>query len=423
MRKKSKQPFFYGWVIVICCMLLSASSGIISGVLSAFFKPVSEQLGVSRSAFSLTSTVINLTIMLTMPFVAKTLKRVPLKQTIIFSASVCAICIFSLSYMRSLVGFYALCAICGFFSCFMNAVPIVMLTSNWFIEKRGVATSISFSGMGLSSMLLTPVVARLIEVASWQTAYRVVGIAFFLLSVPPTAFLVWETPEKRGEKPLGLKDQSNETVVNLEGFEHKAIFRLKSFWCFALAIILIPLTSYGIQQHAISCWSDTGYSATEAASWYSFMMAIGIASKASMGAVYEKFKIKKATAFVCLTASLSYILMIFSGNSLILLLTVVLFGVSSGIQITPPTYITNQLFGNRDYSTNYATITMIYYMGIAIGVPFAGFCYDYFHSYRLAWCLYSVLMLVVLGLVFTAERLARIEWLKAFGNTYDGKNK
>ena len=57
---------FYGWVIVLCCMLLSAASGILSGVLSTFFKPVSEALGVSRSAFSLTSTVLNLTIMLMM---------------------------------------------------------------------------------------------------------------------------------------------------------------------------------------------------------------------------------------------------------------------------------------------------------------------------------------------------------------------
>lgn len=68
---------FYGWVIVLCCMLLSAASGILSGVLSTFFKPVSEALGVSRSAFSLTSTVLNLTIMLMMPSVAGIFRRVP----------------------------------------------------------------------------------------------------------------------------------------------------------------------------------------------------------------------------------------------------------------------------------------------------------------------------------------------------------
>ena len=30
---------FYGWVIVLCCMLLSAASGILSGVLSTFLSP------------------------------------------------------------------------------------------------------------------------------------------------------------------------------------------------------------------------------------------------------------------------------------------------------------------------------------------------------------------------------------------------
>ena len=139
---------FYGWVIVLCCMLLSAASGILSGVLSTFFKPVSEALGVSRSAFSLTSTVLNLTIMLMMPSVAGIFRRVPLQRTVICSAVFAATAVFCFSFARSLVVFYVLSALCGFFSCFMNAVPIVILTSNWFVEKRGVATSISFSGMG-----------------------------------------------------------------------------------------------------------------------------------------------------------------------------------------------------------------------------------------------------------------------------------
>ncbi|MDD5953780.1 MAG: MFS transporter [Firmicutes bacterium] len=404
---------------MICCMLLSASGGIISGVLSTFIKPVSEQLQVSRAEFSLTSTVINLTIMLIMPFVAKILKCVPLKRTIIFSACISGTAIFCFSFAKNLAEFYLLSAICGFFSCFMNAVPIVILTSNWFREKRGVATSISFSGMGLSSMLLSPIAASVIEAYSWQTAYRVVGISFLLLSVPSSVFLIREKPQEIGLEPLGGQQAGQEKIC-FEGFEHRQVIRMKSFWLFAAAIALIPLTSYGVQQHAISYWSDLGYSATKAASWYSVMMAIGIVSKASMGAVYEKWKIRKASAFVCLAACASYILMIFCANPVALVLMVVLFGISSGIQITPPTYITNRLFGDRDYSMNYGTITMIYYLGMACGVPFSAFCYDRFHSYLPAWCIYSVLMLAVLVLIFKAERCARKEWIQAFGTAYDG---
>ena len=95
---------FYGWVIVLCCMLLSAASGILSGVLSTFFKPVSEALGVSRSAFSLTSTVLNLTIMLMMPSVAGIFRRVPLRRTVICSAVFAATAVFlrSAAFSRAL---------------------------------------------------------------------------------------------------------------------------------------------------------------------------------------------------------------------------------------------------------------------------------------------------------------------------------
>lgn len=414
---------FYGWVIVLCCMLLSAASGILSGVLSTFFKPVSEALGVSRSAFSLTSTVLNLTIMLMMPSVAGIFRRVPLRRTVICSAVFAATAVFCFSFARSLVVFYVLSALCGFFSCFMNAVPIVILTSNWFVEKRGVATSISFSGMGLSSMLLSPLAAKLIETSSWQTAYRVVGIAFFLLSVPSSVFLLKEKPADCGLQPLGAAHAAESgRQTSLAGFSHKETIRQKSFWLFAVAIAFISMTSYGVQQHAIAYWSDLGYPVVEAARWYSVMMAIGIASKACMGAVYDKFGIRKASTFVCVTACLAYVMFNFCGNRMLLICTVVLFGVSSGIQIVPPTYITNRLFGDQDYSANYGLITTIYYLGMAIGIPFSAFWHDSFDSYRPAWCIYACMIAAALVLIFAAEHSARKARKGAFGIPYDLKN-
>lgn len=129
------------------------------------------------------------------------------------------------------------------------------------------------------------------------------------------------------------------------------------------------MTSYGVQQHAIAYWSDLGYPVVEAARWYSVMMAIGIGKQGLYGCGLRQILARKASTFVCVTACLAYVMFNFCGNRMLLICTVVLFGVSSGIQIVPPTYITNRLFGDQDYSANYGLITTIYYLGMAIGIP------------------------------------------------------
>lgn len=421
MAERERHKFFYGWVIVGCCLLLSAASGICSSVLSTFIRPVSEQLGVSRSAFSLTSTVINVTVMCTMPFVAQIFARVPFKPTVILACCIASLALFSYSFADSMTDFYLLSVACGFCSCFMNAVPIVILTSYWFFDKRGIATSISFAGMGISSMLLSPLAAYVIEQYSFHTAYRMLGIAFFLLSVPSTLFLVQVKPENMGLKALGAENLSRQAEDSVKGFTYRETVRQPGFWLFATGIFLIALTAFGVQQHCISYWVDLGYSSLSAANWFSLMMAVGIVGKIATGALYDRTSIRKATALLCVMAASAYLLFNFSQIQVLLLLAVVLFGFSAGVQTIPPTYVTNRLFGDRDYSKNYGLITTIYFFGMAVGIQLSAFSFDYFYSYRPAFTLYAVLILVALGLIFLSEKMARGTWAKRFGTDYNGK--
>lgn len=421
MPEKKERKFFYGWVIIGGCLLLSAASGISTSVLSTFIRPVSEALGVSRSVFSMTSTVINITIMCTMPFVAQIFTRVPFKPTVILACCVASAALFGYSFARSIGAFYLLSVVCGLSNCFMNAVPIVILISNWFFDKRGVATSISFAGMGISSMLLSPVAAYVIDQYSYHAAYRLLGITFFLLSVPYMLFLVRVKPEDMGLKALGAEKLTQQAEDIVKGFTYGETLRQPGFWMLATGIFLISLTAFGVQQHCISYWVDLGYTSISAANWFSLMMAVGIAGKIATGSLYDHTSIRKATGLLCIMAAASYLLFNYSQVQMLLLLGAVLFGLSAGVQTIPPTYVTNRLFGDRDYSKNYGLITTIYFFGMAVGIQFSAFCFDYFHSYRPAFTLYAALIVVALGLIFMAEKMARNTWARRFGTDYNGK--
>lgn len=413
MGEKRKRKLFYGWAIVVGCMLLSAGGGILSGVISIFIKPVSEALGVDRSLFTLYTTINLLSTMLVLPVAPNLFKKVRFKPLVLAGALVTGAAIFAFSFAENVYMFYGIAAVAGIGACFMNAVPIVILTSNWFVKNRGIATSISFSGMGISSICLAPIVSAAIVNFGWETAYRIVAVAFLLFTVPAVCFLIREKPEDMGLKALGLEDaEANGEDVPKgagSGFTRSEAIRTKAFWLFAAGIFLSSLIAYGVLQHFVSYLSDVGLEPTEAAGWFSVITVVMTAAKAFTGRAYEKMGIKKAC--LLLSAMLFLALLVFGGadKTGYLVLFILLFGLSSGLQIVPPTYMTNMFFGDRDYSANYGLITTIYYCGMAAGVQLSALIFDRLNSYKPAWMLYAALTAAMLALWLLARKKAVAE--------------
>ncbi len=389
MEKKSRRKLFYGWIIVIGCMMLSAGGGILSGVISIFVKPVSEALGVDRGLFTLYTTINLLATMLVLPAAPNLFKKY--------------------RFAGNIVLFYVIAAVAGIGACFMNAVPIIILTSNWFVKNRGIATSISFSGMGISSICLSPVVSRTIINFGWQEAYRIVAIAFLAFTVPAICFLIREKPEDMGLKAYGEEESGLRTETAGSGFTRSQTVKTKAFLLFSIGIFLSSLISYGVLQHFVSYLTDIGLEPMKAAGWFSIITVVMTVSKAVTGRIYEKMGIKRACLLLSTMLFASLLILGRVDNILCLLLFIALFGLSSGLQIVPPTYMTNMFFGDRDYSANYGLITTIYYCGMAAGIQLSSYSFDYFKSYGPVWLLYAAFTAAMLILWLKAEKKAVME--------------
>jgi len=412
MQKKKESKLFYGWAIVLGCMMLSAGGGILSSVISVFTKPVSEALGVDRSLFTLYTTINLLATMLVLPAAPNLFKKLRFKTLVLSGAFVTGAAIFCFSFAENVYAFYVISAVAGVGACFMNAVPIVILTSNWFVKSRGIATSISFSGMGISSICLAPIVSRAIIGFGWETAYRIVAIAFWIFTMPTVCFLIREKPEDMGLKAYGEGEEDPEESSKESagvGFTRSQTIKTKAFFLFATGIFLSSLVSYGVLQHFVPYLTDIGFDPTKAAGWFSVITIVMTISKAITGRLYEKFGIRRASLMLSVMLCLSLLVFGLAENRFYLITFILLFGMSSGIQIVPPTYMTNMFFGNKDYSANYGLVTTIYYCGMAAGIQLSSFSFDRFKSYLPVWLLYAVLTIVMLLLWLTARKVAIVE--------------
>ena len=416
----TKKRFFYGWIIVFAATLLSgAGAGIISFMMSAFIKPVSEALGVDRATFSTALTSTALAAMLFLPLTSRVFKRFPLKKVVLNCLLGIGMSLFGFSFITEMWMFYPLYIICGICQNSISSIPLVILLSNWFSEKQGLATAITFSGGGLMSMLFMPVLNRVIENEGWRFGYVMLAITFAILTIPTILFLIKEKPQDMGLMPLGAtSSESKNNQPDKKGYTSKQAIRTSAFWIFCITIFLFSLSSRGAEQHLMSFWSDLGSSPEHTAMLYSVMMGVGIAGKTLLGIIYDKFGLRKASVFICTVCISAYLMFVVSDSGSFLLAGAVVFGLSSAIQILPATYMVNKLFGDRDYSTLYAYTTMFFFFGSSVGVIFSALTYDNYGSYLRAWYIYALLTIVILILMLVSIKKAKEQRALILGETY-----
>src|SRR5262249_31753635 len=76
---------------------------------------------------------------------------------------------------------------------------------NWFVRRRGLAASLTFSGVGVGSIVLLPWLSSLIARAGWRTACLTLGLLVLGVLVPLNLLL------KRSPADLGLEPDGDGT--------------------------------------------------------------------------------------------------------------------------------------------------------------------------------------------------------------------
>ncbi len=407
---KKKKEIYYGWLVVFGCVLLSGTTGLLLGLNSIFLRPITQSLGGSRSAFSVTSTIYNCVVMVCVPFMPRLFRKQSFRKLLLLGCFSVGAAQMLYAVAPSYAVMYVLAAVSGLSSCLIGAVPIVILTSNWFVKNRGLATSVAFSGTGISTMIMSPIITSVILNHSWRSGYLVLGATCFCTSLIAILFLIRVQPSDMGLAPYGASESQG--TKELTGFTRAQMLRTKSFWIFATGIFMSSLTAYGVIYHLVTYWTDLGHSEETAALWFSLANGIGIFSKALMGGVYDRLGVCKASAVCCALTLISFMCLPLSKNATLAVIAAVFFGLGAGIQISPPTTMTNALFGDKDYSANYSVVTLIYFVGIATGNLLSAAIYDRSGSYASAWYLYAGMIVATFLLWLVADHVAKRERTK-----------
>jgi len=285
---------------------------------------------------------------------------------------------------------------------------------SWFVHRRGLAMSIAFSGVGVGSIILLPLLQSIIARAGWRAACVALGLAVLVVAAPLN-LLLRRRPEDLGLAPDGAAaaarpgaPASHANVVDpawvaIDWTLARAL-RTARFWLIALAYFGALFAWYAVQVHQTKYLLEIGYSAADAAWALGAVSLVAIPGQIALGHLSDRAGREIVWAIGCAGFAVCYVALIglaAAPNPLLLGIMVAAqgmlgYGLTSVLGAIPV-----EIFEGKHFGVIFGSVMLAALAGGAAGPWLTGLLHDWTGSYQggfviaIAWCAVSALAIFV----------------------------
>jgi MFS transporter, OFA family, oxalate/formate antiporter len=381
---RAKGTFFYGWIIVgATFVLLMIMSGITysTPVLFRFFE-ADFAIGRAQAAFLFSVSQVAAFVVGAVAggLAEKYEPRVVVGGGILAMAVGLAGAALASSYAMMVVCYGAAVGL-GSGSVY---IPLLGLIQRWFYKRRGSATGLATTGVGIGTLTFPVLSAAVANAYDWRVLYFGFAGVCILVGLAAVSFLVAD-PKEHGLAPDGLVDAAaarNEAVAGL-GFGEVLCdrqFYLIYFSSFGAAVLAFMAFVHLPQQLV-----ESGRDQLQAASIVSVIGLFSLVARLGGGAWADRVgrvaMIRVALAIMLLTSVL------WAANPWgadVFYVVAALFGITYGLSIALlPTVIADS-FGNKEISRIIGVIYTSFALAAFVGPTVAGLLHDSYGNYSLA---------------------------------------
>ncbi len=290
---------FHGWYIVGIAVTSSMLlSGFQTYAFSFFFKPMSEDLDISRSALSAVF-LIRAVIMgfLALP-IGMAVDRYGPRALVTIGILIGGLATMGMAWVSGLLSFYLVFGVIRAFSLTLSGAEVTTtVVAKWFIHYRARALAISAIGVPLAGVLLAPLAALLINLYGWRNSFIIFGAATLVILVVPAWLKMRRMPEDMGLYPDGRTPEEVETRAVASGvtiapernWTMGEAVRTPALWLITISLNLTIFMTSSITLHQVPYMSDKGFSATIAASAVILMTFMAVLAKFFWGYMAERY--------------------------------------------------------------------------------------------------------------------------------------
>ncbi|MEP6884635.1 MAG: MFS transporter [Gammaproteobacteria bacterium] len=261
-------------------------------------------------------------------------------------------------------------------------VPAVAVVQRWFVKRRGFASGLAVSGIGVGTLVMPPLASHLVDALGWRHAYVVLGVLAAVIGVGMAA-LIENDPRDRGLAPDGDALQTGETSRAASGFAVRAAVKSRRFISLYAACLACSFGLFVPFVHLIPFALDHGIAQSSAVL---LLGAIGVGSTAGrfiLGGVADR--LGRELTLVLMFAGMALVLLcwIFASAFWGMAIFALAYGVVYGGFVAVLPALVMDYFGGRNVSGIIGILYTSVALGTLIGPSAAGFAFDLSHSYTL----------------------------------------
>ena len=407
--------FYYGyWLVGVALLAQFVSAGTQTYVAGVFMVPMTDDLGWTRSDWTLAQTLGHFIMAGVGLFVGSYVDRNGGRTLMVAGVTVLGAGLFLTSAVTELWQWVLLRGVMFAVGAAMIGNLVVNVTiSKWFVERRGQAIGIAAVGVSLGGVILSPVMTPIVDEFGWRVGWQVLAVMAWTL-IYPASLLMRRRPEDHGLNPDG---KSDEEMASSGGDRARADFassltrgealRTPTFYMIVVAFGLAGVGLFVMLLHTMPFLTDSGYSRTTAALMLTLLAFPAAISKPIWGALmdYVAPKLLASVSFVMTAvAMLIIVTSARAGTTPTLAGGYLLLGWGIGGQIPIQEMIWASYFGRR-YLGAVRSVAMPFALVLAAGGPYVVSLYfDKVGDYDGAFFAIGVLWIVGAALVLLVRR-------------------
>ena len=377
------------WLVVAAAFVSSAVTLGTAYSFGAFFESMSEEFGADAGETAVVFGVTTFTFFWLGPITGRLVDRFGPRLVLAIGSVSMLTGLLLTSRVHSLGAGYVtygagvgIAAACGY-------VPMVATVGGWFVRQRAEAVGIAVAGIGVGTLVMSPLAAALIDRHGWRDTYvvfAIVGAVALLACIP----LVDRPPSDGSPQPSRIRHAIGSPV-----------FRRIYASAFALGLALfVPFVFVG--QYA----KDNDVGSVRAAVLVGVLGGASVVSRIGFGSLvrnWGSFRLYKLAFAVQLS---SFVIWFVAGTSYALLvLFAMVLGIGYGGFVALGPIVVSDRMGIAGLGSILGVLYTAPGLGGLIGPPTAGWVIDNTDTYR--WAIVGCLVSSAIGLVLLLDLPAR----------------
>ena len=408
----------YHWVIAVMALgIMFIYGGAANTISGLHLLPVTKTLGITRAQYSLAGAVSHIIAAFGSMLAGRIIVRFGYRRaaTVFLFSATAAYLIFA--GMNSYIVFMLAYTLLGLSNGVCATTGVTQVIYTWFHKRRGLVLGLVMAATGIGGSVLGVIQTTMIE-KSFRLSYATVACLLFALAVLVAVF-IRNKPSDMGLEQYGagevIETKKKRAASDFEGFSSYELFHSPFFYLLLVCTMLSCTGMWMASNVMVPHFQDIGLSATQAGTMQSLYLFCLTGTKFFYGSLCDTIGAKKVTILCLVCGVIAIVCMIFV-NGIVLAATVaVLFAFALPIVTITIPMLALELFGEKASAEYIGIVVSMSSVASTLSGLISNGIFDATGSYRLAFCISIVLLLVLIILYLLTYHMVERKKRKLMG--------